>query len=64
MGKEIIVSSLEELCDLMCNNKLPEQGIRETCENCKYDRKECGNDDHYGFCNNWELKKESEDDKK
>lgn len=58
MGKEFVVNSLEELCDLMCNNRLPEQGIRETCENCKYDRKDCGNDDHYGFCENWELKKE------
>ena len=25
MGKEIIVSSLEEMCDLMCNNALPEE---------------------------------------
>lgn len=40
MGKEFVVNSLEELCDLMCNNRLPEQGIREICENCKYDRKD------------------------
>ena len=28
---------------------------RQSCENCKHDRKACGNDDHYGFCQNWEY---------
>ena len=28
---------------------------RQSCDNCKQDRKECGNDDHYGFCQNWEY---------
>lgn len=32
-----------------------EQTIRQSCENCKHDRKACGNDDHYGFCQNWEY---------
>lgn len=30
-----------------------EPTTRQSCENCKQDRKECGNDDHYGFCQNW-----------
>jgi hypothetical protein len=25
MGKEIIITSLEEMCDLMCDNKIPEE---------------------------------------
>lgn len=25
MNKEIVVGSLEELCDLMCNNRLPDR---------------------------------------
>lgn len=32
MGKEIICNSIEEMCDLMCNNKLPkryEDGIED-----------------------------------
>lgn len=32
-----------------------EPTTRQSCENCKQDRKECGNDDHYGFCQNWEY---------
>lgn len=28
---------------------------RQSCENCKHDPKECGNDAHYGFCQNWEY---------
>ena len=32
-----------------------ERTKRQSCENCKHNRKECGNDDHYGFCQNWEC---------
>ena len=32
-----------------------EPTTRQSCDNCKQDRKECGNDDHYGFCQNWEY---------
>ena len=30
MGMEIEVNSLEEMCDLMCDNKIPEKRKRET----------------------------------
>jgi hypothetical protein len=34
MGKEIIITSLEEMCDLMCDNKIPEEPyICDTCKN-------------------------------
>lgn len=36
-----------------------EPTTRQSCENCKHDRKECGNDDHYGFCQNWEYAEQS-----
>ena len=29
MGKEIIVSSLEEMCDLMCDNYIPKENYNE-----------------------------------
>lgn len=32
-----------------------EQTTRQSCENCKQEPKECGNDAHYGFCQNWEY---------
>lgn len=32
-----------------------EPTTRQSCENCKQDPKECGNDAHYGFCQNWEY---------
>ena len=25
MGKEVVINSLEEMCDLMCDNKLPKE---------------------------------------
>lgn len=30
MGLEIQVNSLEEMCDLMCNNALPKRNVKET----------------------------------
>ena len=39
MGVTVEVSSLEEMCDMMCNNKLPEEKeeemMKNPCENCK-----------------------------
>lgn len=32
MNKEIVVGSLEEMCDLMCNNRLPEERLKESFE--------------------------------
>ena len=40
MGKEFVVNSLEELCDLMCNNIVPDR--KNNCQysdTCKYDQK-------------------------
>jgi len=42
MGKEIEVNNLEEMCDLMCDNRLPEEGKKigllkdRPCEACIY----------------------------
>ena len=40
-----------------------EPTTRQSCENCKQDPKECENDDHYGFCQNWEYAEQAPCDK-
>lgn len=34
MGKEVVVNSLEEMCGLMCDNRLPKQKEHEYCLRC------------------------------
>ena len=34
MGKEFVVTSLEEMCDLMCNNILPNEKEYTHCLRC------------------------------
>lgn len=34
MGMEIKVNTMEELCDLMCDNKVPKQKEYEYCLRC------------------------------
>ena len=39
MGAEFIVDSLEDMCDLMCNNSLPARigsKVNNICGECKY----------------------------
>lgn len=47
MGLEIQVNSLEEMCDLMCNNILPKRNVKETKDsnNNEETEKECANDE-------------------
>ena len=40
MGKEIVVTSLEQMCDLMCGGPEPEEEETKRCETCKYGIKE------------------------
>jgi len=56
MGLEIQVNSLEEMCDLMCNNKIPKKApegqIKVTdrmCRRCMYSS-QIGAGDHYVGC--------------
>ena len=41
---EITVSSLEEMCDLMCDNKIPEKKPMKACRNGNCNYKEKNND--------------------
>ena len=34
MGKEIVVTNLEDMCDLMCNNTIPEHKEYKFCLRC------------------------------
>ena len=39
MGAEIIVDSLEDMCELMCNNRIPKEKktMNRYAESCKWD---------------------------
>ena len=42
MGKEFVVTSLEEMCDLMCGNVIPESSTEEEREYIDdFERMEC-----------------------
>lgn len=47
MGLEIQVNSLEEMCDLMCNNILPKRNAKENKDsnNKEETEKECSKDE-------------------
>lgn len=36
MGKEFIVSTLEEMCDAMCDNVVPEEKNPVICAECQH----------------------------
>lgn len=47
MGIEIQINSLEEMCDLMCNNILPKRNVKENKDsiNNEETEKECSDDE-------------------
>ena len=45
MGREFIVSSLEDMCDLMCDNYIPEENADDYCfitgDDCNKEYEDC-----------------------
>lgn len=48
-------NGMKDALDIIDKYAEQDPTTRHSCENCKQDPKECGNDDHYGFCQNWEY---------
>lgn len=48
MGMEIQIDSLEDMCELMCNNRIPKRRERMKCPNCEKDDNCVTNTRHLG----------------